>query len=50
MVTNTPRRFYRKYNDLSNQRESPANNSIKINIGTKKIGQIALVIYIYRSR
>jgi ribonucleoside-diphosphate reductase alpha chain len=38
MVTNTPEDFI-KYNDLSNQRESPA-TPIKINIGTK-IGQIA---------
>ena len=39
MVTNTPEDFREKYNDLSNQRESPA-TPIKINIGTK-IGQIA---------
>jgi ribonucleotide reductase alpha subunit len=38
MVTNTPEDFIEKYNDLSNQRESPA-TPIKIN-GTK-IGQIA---------
>ena len=39
MVTNTPDDFREKYNDLSNQMESPA-TPIKINIGTK-IGQIA---------
>lgn len=39
MVTNTPEDFKEKYNDLSNQKESPA-TPIKINIGTK-IGQIA---------
>lgn len=39
MVTNTPEDFIEKYNDLSNQRESPA-TPIKINIGTK-IAQIA---------
>ena len=39
MVTNTAEDFIEKYNDLSNQMESPA-TPIKINIGTK-IGQIA---------
>jgi len=39
MVTNNADDFREKYNDLSNQRESPA-TPIKINIGTK-IGQIA---------
>ena len=39
MVTNNPEDFREKYNDLSNQKESPA-TPIKINIGTK-IGQIA---------
>lgn len=39
MVTNNADDFKEKYNDLSNQRESPA-TPIKINIGTK-IGQIA---------
>jgi ribonucleoside-diphosphate reductase alpha chain len=39
MVTNNAEDFIEKYNDLSNQKESPA-TPIKINIGTK-IGQIA---------
>ena len=39
MVTNNADDFREKYNDLSNQKESPA-TPIKINIGTK-IGQIA---------
>lgn len=39
MVSNNADDFREKYNDLSNQRESPA-TPIKINIGTK-IGQIA---------
>lgn len=39
MVTNNAEDFREKYNDLSNQKESPA-TPIKINIGTK-IGQIA---------
>ena len=39
MVTNNADDFKEKYNDLSNQKESPA-TPIKINIGTK-IGQIA---------
>lgn len=39
MVTNNADDFREKYNDLSNQQESPA-TPIKINIGTK-IGQIA---------
>ena len=39
MVTNNEKDFIEKYNDLSNQKESPA-TPIKINIGTK-IGQIA---------
>ena len=39
MVTNTPEDFIEKYNDLSNQRESPA-TPLKMNIGTN-IGQIA---------
>lgn len=39
MVTNTPEDFVEKYNDLSNQMESPA-TPLKMNIGTT-IGQIA---------
>jgi len=39
MITNNEADFKEKYNDLSNQKESPA-TPIKINIGTK-IGQIA---------
>jgi len=39
MVTNTPEDFIEKYNDLSNQKESPA-TPLKMNIGTN-IGQIA---------
>jgi ribonucleoside-diphosphate reductase alpha chain len=39
MITNNDQDFKEKYNDLSNQKESPA-TPIKINIGTK-IGQIA---------
>jgi len=39
MVTNTPEDFIEKYNDLSQQKESPA-TPLKMNIGTK-IGQIA---------
>lgn len=39
MITNNAEDFKEKYNDLSNQMESPA-TPIKINIGTK-IGQIA---------
>lgn len=39
MVTETPEDFIEKYNDLSNQMESPA-TPLKMNIGTK-IGQIA---------
>ncbi len=39
MITNNAEDFKEKYDDLSNQRESPA-TPIKINIGTK-IGQIA---------
>lgn len=39
MITNNEEDFKEKYNDLSNQKESPA-TPIKINIGTK-IGQIA---------
>ena len=39
MTTNTPEDFKEKYDDLSNQRESPA-TPLKMNIGTT-IGQIA---------
>lgn len=39
MTTNTPEDFKEKYNDLSNQQESPA-TPLKMNIGTT-IGQIA---------